>query len=299
MSTKREIFIAFLGIIYSIFGFGILRWKNIYYKNITIFLRLLQIASIFHLCLNFTYGLTVENILLSKVPAFINYLIFIFSTLVFLLATINGCELKKNYITSYDDDLVSIDVILTKYNVIVNQDEFIYIHMVNFIIVFSVFCRLVVIAIFQPDMFLQFGWIAWLFAIALFMKVMYLDRLYKIYLRFKAINELCLKVKDSQNSLSQQIILIKTLRKLHQETSVLCRKMMENLTPIILLLRIASEFLLSCIFLSLAYGKIKENETLEIIQFEKSIMNLINMASFTSICIFATTVSNEVTLNCF
>ena len=298
MSTKREIFIAFLEIIYSIFGFGILRWKNEYYKKITIFLRLLQFASIFHLCLNLTYVLTVENILRGKVPAFINYMIFILSTLVLLLATINGCELKKNYITSYDDELASIDIILTKYNVIVNQDKFIYIHMTNFIIVFSIFFRLVVIAIFQPVMFISFGRVTWLLAVAFFMKVMYLDRLYKIYLRFKAINELCLKVKDSQNSLSQQIILIKTLRKLHQETSVLCRKMMENLTPIIFLLRIALEFLLSCTFLSLVYGRIKKNETLEIIQFEKSIMHLMNMVSFTSICILATTVSNEVILNC-
>ena len=73
---------------------------------------------------------------------------------------------------------------------------------------------------------------------------------------------------------------------------------MKNLTPIIFLLRIASEFLLSCIFLSLAYVRIKENKTIEIIQFEKSIMHLMNMVSFTGICILATTVSNEVILNC-
>ena len=296
MSTKRKTFIAILEIIYSIFGFGILRWKNEYYKNITIFLRLLQFFSISYLCLKISYRLKMEDILRGKVPLILSHTYYILSTLVLLLATINGCELKKNYITSYDDDLALIDVILTKYNVIVIQDKFIYIHITNFIMVISIFFRFVFISIFKPDIFLQSGWTTWLLTVTLVMKVMYLDRLYKIYLRFKAINELCLKVKDSQNSLSQQIILIKTLRKLHQETSVLCRKMMKNLTPIIFLLRIASEFLMKCIFLSLAYLRIKENNTSSI-SFIITTWHLMDLVSFTSICILATTVSNEVIQN--
>ena len=203
MSTKRKTFIAILEIIYSIFGFGILRWKNEYYKKITICLRLLQFFSIFYRTFIITYGLGIENTLRGKVPLILSYIHHILSTLVLLLATINGCELKKNYITSYDDDLASIDVILTKYNVIVNQDKFIYIHMTNFVIIISIFFQFVVIAIFQPVLLYKFEWIIWLLSVALFMKAMYLDRLYKIYLRFKAINELCFKVKDSQNSLSQ------------------------------------------------------------------------------------------------